>query len=163
MLDLLKSLKALKEQKGMSTDAIAEKSGVSRSTIVRLWAFEGEPRLQNIIDVARVLGAQLILSTDASLKAFNDLTVQPFRELLAEKENVIKAKNEIIKSKEESIQRYEQHIQVMQAREDAHIRQAIHERKRVRILSFIVIGVLLAVVLLFAIDAIAGRFGWIRY
>lgn len=91
MLELLIGLKALKEQSGMSTDAIVEKSGVSRSTIVRLFQGEGEPRLQNVIDVARVLGAQLILSTDASLKAFNELTVQPFRELMAEKENVIKA------------------------------------------------------------------------
>lgn len=85
MIELLRELKNIKEQQGISSDELAARCGVAKSTITRMFA-GNDPRLQTFVDVANALGAKLIVSTDVSRQAFSENAVRPYRELLAEKE-----------------------------------------------------------------------------
>lgn len=103
MHDLLRDLKNLKQQRNVSTDSLAEQSGISRATIARLWADDADPRMATMVEVARVLGASLILSTSTSRQAFNEQDIRPYRELLAEKERIIDAKTETVHALREEV------------------------------------------------------------
>ena len=132
MHDLLRDLKNLKEQLRVSTDTLAERSRISRATIARLWADDADPRLETMVDVAKALGATLILSTSTSRQAFNENDVRPYRELLAEKERIIAAKEQIIMDKDKNIADREAEWREYKAGCEAWKRQREAEDKKLR-------------------------------
>ena len=151
MHDLLRDLKNLKEQLRVSTDTLAERSRISRATIARLWADDADPRLATMVEVAKALGASLILSTSTSRQAFNEQDVRPYRELLAEKERIIAAKEQIIMDKDKTIAEREAEWREYKAGCEAWKRQYESGEKKLR--RWIAVLVALSVALTIALVA----------
>ena len=151
MHDLLRDLKNLKEQLRVSTDTLAERSRISRATIVRLWAEDADPRLATMVEVAKALGASLILSTSTSRQAFNENDVRPYRELLAEKERIIAAKEQIIMDKDKTIADREEDFREYKAATEAWKQQYEAGEKKLR--RWLTVLALISIVLVAALIA----------
>lgn len=156
MHNLLKELKNLKQQQHLSVDGLAERSGLARATISRLFADDADPRLSTVMDVVKALGASIILSTDLSRQAFAEQDVRPYRELLAEKERIIAAKDE-------SLKRYEHHLTKMQEERAEQQREYARERKRSRIYLVVCIALVVIFAALLIADLSIEGIGWLQF
>lgn len=61
MSDIIKSIKALRAQKGFSQAELGQKLGLPQSHISKIEKGGADPRLSTVADMARLLDAELVL------------------------------------------------------------------------------------------------------
>ena len=82
-------LLALKTEKGIKNKQIAELTGLSESTISRILARQVEPKFEDVVRIAVVLGASL--DALAGIVRNEDAEAESLRSALAEKEAELEA------------------------------------------------------------------------
>ena len=82
-------LLALKTEKGIKNKQIAELTGLSESTISRILARQVEPKFEDVVRIAVVLGASL--DALAGIVRNEDAEAESLRSALAEKESELDA------------------------------------------------------------------------
>lgn len=82
-------LLALKTEKGIKNKQIAELTGLSESTISRILARQVEPKFEDVVRIAVVLGASL--DALAGIVRSEDAEAESLRSALAEKEAELEA------------------------------------------------------------------------
>ena len=82
-------LLALKTEKGIKNKQVAELTGLSESTISRILARQVEPKFEDVVRIAVVLGASL--DALAGIVRSEDAEAESLRSALAEKEAELEA------------------------------------------------------------------------
>lgn len=143
----VEKLKALKTKGNFTNKQIAELTGLSESTISRIFACQGEPKFEDIASIAKVVGASL--DDLAGIARHESEEIRELRLKVREQDVEIRSQAAVIVSHEREI-----------ARAD---KAADYLKRLVRILGTAVAVMVIAVMAILVFDVMNGDIGWARY
>lgn len=137
----------LKKEKNIKNKQIAEKTGLSESTISRILARQVEPKFEDVVRIAVVLGASL--DDLAGIVRNEDEEIVKLRARVNELEADLRSKDAIILSHDREIGRMDKATDYL--------------KRLVRILGTALAVVIIVVFVILAYDVLNGDIGWARY
>lgn len=143
----IEKLKALKTKRNFTNKQIAELTGISESTISRIFAGQGESKFSDVAAIAKVVGASL--DDLAGIIREEDEEIREIKRKVREQDIEIRAQAAVIASHEREI-----------ARSD---KASDYLKKMVRILATAVAVMVIAVMVILVYDIMNGYIGWSRY
>lgn len=143
----IEKLRALKTKGNFTNKQIAELTGISESTISRIFAKQGESKFSDVAAIAKVVGASL--DDLAGISRHESEEIGELRLKVREQDIEIRAQAAVIASHEREI-----------ARSD---KASNYLKKMVRILATAVAVMVIAVMVILVYDIMNGYIGWSRY
>ena len=143
----IEKLKALKTKGNFTNKKIAELTGISETTVSRIFSREGESKFRDVAAIAKVVGASL--DDLAGIARHENEEIRELRLKVREQDVEIRSQAAVIVSHEREI-----------ARAD---RAADYLKRLVRILGTAVAVMVIAVMVILVFDVLNGDIGWARY
>ena len=140
-------LENAKTKGNFTNKKIAEMTGVSESTVSRIFSREVEPKFRDIASIAKVVGVSL--DDLAGIARHESEEIRELRLKVREQDVEIRSQASVIVSHEREI-----------ARAD---KAAAYLKKIVRILAIAVAVMVIVVMTVLAYDILHGSIGWARY
>ena len=140
-------LENAKTKGNFTNKKIAEMTGVSESTVSRIFSREVEPKFRDIASIAKVVGVSL--DDLAGISRHESEEIRELRLKVREQDVEIRSQASVIVSHEREI-----------ARAD---RAATYLKKIVRVLAIAVAVMIVAVMTILVYDTMNGDIGWARY
>lgn len=143
----VEKLKALKTKGNFTNKQIAELTGLSESTISRIFARQGEPKFEDIASIAKVTGGSL--DDLAGIIRAESEEIRELRAKVKEQEAEIRSQAAVILSHERELARADRGTEYL--------------KKVVRVLAVAVAVMVISVMTVLVYDVLNGDIGWARY
>ncbi len=143
----IEKLKALKTKGNFTNKKIAELTGISETTVSRIFSREGESKFRDVAAIAKVVGASL--DDLAGISRHESEEIKELRLKVREQDVEIRSQAAVIASHEREI-----------ARAD---KASDYLKRLVRILGTAVAVMVIAVMVILVYDVLNGDIGWARY
>lgn len=143
----IEKLKALKTKGNFTNKKIAELTGISETTVSRIFSREGESKFRDVAAIAKVVGASL--DDLAGISRHESEEVKELRLQVREQDLEIRSQAAVIASHEREI-----------ARAD---KASDYLKRLVRILGTALAVMVFAVMTILVYDILNGDIGWARY
>lgn len=140
-------LENAKTKGNFTNKKIAEMTGVSESTVSRIFSREVEPKFRDIASIAKVVGVSL--DDLAGIARHESEEIRELRLKVREQDVEIRSQASVIVSHEREI-----------ARAD---KAAVYLKKIVRVLAIAVAVMVIVVMTVLVYDILNGSIGWARY
>ena len=143
----IEKLKTLKTKGNFTNKKIAELTGISETTVSRIFSREGESKFRDVAAIAKVVSASL--DDLAGISRHESEEIRELRLKVREQDVEIRSQAAVIVSHEREI-----------ARAD---KAADYLKRLVRILGTAVAVMVIAVMVILVYDVLNGDIGWARY
>ena len=143
----IEKLKALKTKGNFTNKRIAELTGISETTVSRIFARQGESKFGDVAAIAKVVGASL--DDLAGLARAEDEEITRLRARISELEADVRSKEAVILAHDREISRMDKATDYL--------------KRLVRILGTALAVVIIVVFVIMAYDVLNGDIGWARY
>lgn len=143
----IEKLKALKTKGNFTNKRIAELTGISETTVSRIFARQGESKFGDVAAIAKVVGASL--DDLAGFARSEDEEIVRLRARVNELEADVRSKDAIILAHDREISRMDKSTDYL--------------KKLVRILGTAVAVLVIAIMTVLVYDVLNGDIGWARY
>ena len=143
----IEKLKALKTKGNFTNKRIAELTGISETTVSRIFARQGESKFGDVAAIAKVVGASL--DDLAGFARSEDEEIVRLRARVNELEADVRSKDAIILAHDREISRMDKSTDYL--------------KKLVRSLGTAVAVLVIAIMTVLVYDVLNGDIGWARY